>query len=126
MREQTKNSYGRRNKAVLGGRNCEEASEKKSQERKRKQAAGSATTFVRERLMWLIMRKLEHLCNVQHVSSGEERRAHNPEVLGSKPRHAISFFFFFFFIVYFHSVLATELLLLVYYVYCVCLVLESN
>ena len=124
MREQTKNSYGRRNKAVLGGRNCEEASEKKGQERKRKQAAGSATTFcVGERLMWLIMRKRGDLCNVQHVSSGEERRAHNPEVLGSKPRHAISFSFFF---MYFHSVLATELLLLVYYVYCVCLVLESN
>ena len=32
----------------------------------------------------------------QHVSSGEERRAHNPEVLGSKPRHAIVSFLFTF------------------------------
>ena len=30
----------------------------------------------------------------QHVSSGEERRAHNPEDPGSKPGHAILFFLF--------------------------------
>ena len=34
----------------------------------------------------------------QHVSSGEERRAHNPEVPGSKPGHAIRFLFFFLFV----------------------------
>lgn len=32
----------------------------------------------------------------QHVSSGEERRAHNPEVPGSKPGHAMSIFFLLF------------------------------
>ena len=36
------------------------------------------------------------LTSTQHVSSGEERRAHNPEVPGSKPGHAMSIFFFFF------------------------------
>ncbi|KAL1968435.1 hypothetical protein VTN77DRAFT_1964 [Rasamsonia byssochlamydoides] len=32
---------------------------------------------------------------IKHVSSVEERRAHNPEVLGSKPRHARTFLFYF-------------------------------
>ena len=40
-------------------------------------------------LSYLDSKKSKDAKTTQHVSSGEERRAHNPEVPGSKPGHAI-------------------------------------